>query len=105
MVVLSGSDSELLSGENILFFFRVSFCEFFELVVAFGGTLALLSEAGVRGAGLPCLVATVAVAFGFADERLRGGAVLAGTGLGASSSLEDRILLTTDDDDRLPFFR
>lgn len=94
----SESDSELLSGEKMLFFFR-AWPPDFEFVggleLDLGADLLLLSV-DERGAALVCLDVTVAVAFDFADDRLLGGAVLAGGGLGVSSSLEEEILVTVE---------
>lgn len=95
----SVSDSELLSGEKILFFLSdwLSDFEFVEgLELDLGVVLLLFSTGGGRAAVFACLVLTVAVALGLADDRLLGGAVLAGGGFGGSSSLEDEILATAE---------
>lgn len=89
---LSDSDSELLSGENILFFFDV-------LVSAFGFGAVLPVGLGVfapalRGTVLP-LASTVATVFGLAEHRLLGGKGLGLTSFGVSSSLDD-ITFTLD---------
>lgn len=88
--LLSDSDSELLSGEKMLFFFVWSFfacC----LVMVFGIGLTGLAPAAAL-AGFP-LTSTLAADLALVEDRLRGGAGLGGSGLGASSSLDDDIFL------------
>lgn len=91
--LLSDSDSELLSGENMLFFFWSDFVVGLDAVLAAGfGVLAPLEA---RGAGLP-LARTAAADLGLVEQRLLEGNVLASTTFGVSSSLDDEILFVLD---------
>lgn len=87
--LLSDSDSELLSGENILFFFEVfaSVCGFVGAFPLGFGVFAPLD----LGVVLP-LARTVAADFGFAEQRLRGGFGFGLSTFGASSSLDEETL-------------
>lgn len=99
----SESDSELLSGEKMLFFLRawLSAFEFVEGLELDLATVLLLFSAGARPAVLVCLAVTLAVAFGLAEDRRRGGAVFGAGCLEASPSLDDEIFATAEG--RLPF--
>lgn len=83
--LLSDSDSELLSGEKILFFLEVSDLEAFCIV--FGIGFGVLAPAGTLGP-LP-LASTAAADLGFAEHRLRGAAGFCSTTFGVSSSLDE----------------
>lgn len=91
--LLSVSDSELLSGENMLFFFDTPSSEVdFEdaLLVTVDEDLGVF-DPELRSAVFP-LAKTVAAVFGLAEQRLRGGNGLGLTTFGLSSSLEDDTL-------------
>lgn len=82
----SDSDSELLSGENILFFFKeLSGLEVFGIVFDIAFDLAPGVARGVEGF---TLASTDAAFFIFVDRRL-GGIGLGVAGFGGSSSLDD----------------
>lgn len=90
--LLSDSDSELLSGEKMLFFFnalesRVSGFGFDPVFTAGFGVLAPEDLSAV----LP-LASTIATVLGFAEQRLLGGKVFGLSNFGTSSSLEDEAL-------------
>lgn len=87
--LLSVSDSELLSGENMLFFLCDPESDLLDLSTVLEFCLGVLAPAGNLGAVLP-FDTDVAVVLDLAEARLRGGNGLAG--LGASSSLDDEIL-------------
>lgn len=90
--LLSDSDSELLSGENILFFFNAPGSVFGGAFgIVFGIGLGVLAPAGILWTDFP-LASTAAADFGFAEIRLLGGAGFGLVGFGASSSLEEDIL-------------
>lgn len=91
--LLSDSDSELLSGEKILFFFWSDFVAGLDAVL--GAGLVVLAPPDDRGAGLP-LARTIAAALGLAEQRLLGGKGFGSTTFGVSSSLDDDILFVFD---------
>lgn len=91
--LLSDSDSELLSGENILFFFMSVLLAGFD--ADFDDGLGVLPPTG-RGGGLP-LASTDAAALGLVDPLLRGGKGLGLAGLTVSSSLDEDALAFVDD--------
>lgn len=86
--LLSDSDSELLSGENILFFFN----EFSDLTVGLDEVLAtgfgVLAPYTDRGIDLP-LASTLAAFLGLAEHLLLGGRGMGLGTLGISSSLDE----------------
>lgn len=84
--LLSESDSELLSGENILFFFKelVSVLDFED---AFDDDFGVL-EPELLDIDFP-LARTITAGLGFAEPLLLGGKGMGPTNLGVSSSLED----------------
>lgn len=83
--LLSDSDSELLSGEKILFFLDVS--DLFAFCIVFGIGLGVLAPGGTLGP-LP-LARTAAADLGLAEHLLRGGAGFCSTTFGVSSSLDE----------------
>lgn len=90
--LLSDSDSELLSGENILFFFNAPVSGFgCAFGIVFGMGLGVFAPEVALWAVFP-LASTAAADLGFAEIRLRGGAGFGLAGLGASSSLEEDTL-------------
>lgn len=94
--LLSDSDSELLSGENILFFFNALSdlgADLFELLATGLGVLAPYAD---RGTDLP-LASTLAAFLGLAEHLLLGGKGLGLGTLGMSSSLDDDGLTLVDD--------
>lgn len=90
--LLSDSDSELLSGEKILFFFNAPVSGFGgAFCIVFGIGFGVFAPDGILCAVLP-LARTAAADFGFADIRLLGGAGLGLVGFGVSSSLDEETL-------------
>lgn len=87
--LLSDSDSELLSGENILFFFTVV-SDFDDFDVDLDAGLDVFAPADTLDADLP-LARTKAADFNFV-ERLLGGKDFGLLVFGASSSLDDETL-------------
>lgn len=94
--LLSDSDSELLSGEKMLFFLEVEeVSDFAVLAGVLAPVFGVLAPPEALGVALP-LARTLAADFGFAEQRLRGGKAFGLAALGASSSLEDEILAFDD---------
>lgn len=85
--LLSESDSELLSGEKILFFFNVFASAFVVLGIVFEIAFDLAPVAALGGNCL-ALASTAAAFLGLVD-RLLGGAGFGVGGLGISSSLDE----------------
>lgn len=86
--LLSDSDSELLSGENILFFFNEFSNLGAGLVDDFATGFGVLAPNTDRGTFLP-LASTLAAFLGLAEHLLLGGKGLGLATLGISSSLDE----------------
>lgn len=90
--LLSVSDSELLSGENMLFFLCEFVSDFDAFCVTFGAGLGVLAPGGCLFCACFPLTNTAAADLPLVDVRLRGGKVLGLTTLGVSSSLDEDTL-------------